>query len=100
VGADPTIAASTTRPASTNSGQVPFTMGCARCAPPGIPEMVYHEEQAGPGRDLHTPRAHARQAADNQMKLGNAVRRGSPWATAPALRPNRSLTFGNGAHVL
>ena len=62
-----------------------------------MPEMVYHE--GGPGQqEISIHHEHALKAADNQMKLRNAVRGvASHRATAPALRP--SCSPGNGAHV-
>jgi glutamine synthetase len=65
-----------------------------------LPEMVYHE--GGPGQqEISVRHAPALQAADNQMKLRNAVRgvaleHGLYASFAPKPFP---WTFGSGAHV-
>jgi glutamine synthetase len=65
-----------------------------------MPEMVYHE--GGPGQqEISIRHEHALKAADNQMKLRNAVRgvahtMGYRASFAPKPFP---WTFGNGAHV-
>jgi glutamine synthetase len=65
-----------------------------------MPEMVYHE--GGPGQqEISIHHEHALKAADNQMKLRNAVRgvahtMGYRASFAPKPFP---WTFGNGAHV-
>ena len=64
-----------------------------------MPEMVHHE--GGPGQqEISIHHEHALKAADNQMKLRNAVRgvahHGLPRQLCAQAVP---LTFGNGAHV-
>ena len=64
-----------------------------------MPEMVYHE--GGPGQqEISIHHEHALKAADNQMKLRNAVRGvAHTMGYRASFAPSRSWTFGNGAHV-